>query len=301
MDGESVLLKEYSTPDGSLITSVKLSDDWPHGDRIPFIDDYQIPRTVKPLITCTEDLKILKKYLLLPPAEEDIENFKREYETAKATVEEHHVLLTGGWGVGLDMGFWLCGMQQLMLLMIEQPGFVKELLMIIHEWNIKRMEVVLREGIDLYIRRAWYEGCEFVLPDFYEETIMPLMKVEADLAHSYGARFGYICTSGQIPLLDSYLNSGMDVLIGIDPVQGSSTDMGIIKSRIGHKICLWGGVSAAITVERGNEEEVRDAVQKAIKTLGPNGFILSPIDNITIDEPQTWENIKVFINEWKKQ
>ncbi len=299
-NGESVLEKIYSTPDGSLTTAVKLSDDWPHGNHIPFIDDYQIPRTIKPLVTCIEDLKILEKYFLLPPNQQEIKSFKEEYKKARTFADKQNVLLAGGWGVGLDMGFWLCGMQDLMMMMIEQPELVKELLKIIHNWNMKRMEVVLSEGVDLYIRRAWYEGCEFVMPDFYEEAIMPYIKTEAELAHKYGAKFGYICTSGQIPLLDSYLKSGIDVLIGIDPVQGLNTDMEIIKNKIGHKICLWGGVSAAITVERGSEMDIRDAVQKAIKILGPKGFILSPVDNITIDEPQIWENVKIFIDEWQQ-
>jgi len=300
LQGVSVLNKKYSTPEGSLTTAVKLSDDWPHGNQIPFIDDYQIPRTVKPLITCREDLEILRKYFLLPPGPEEIENYQEEYNKAKTFVDEHNVLLAGGWGVGLDMAFWLCGMQDLMLKMFEQPGFVKDLLKIIHEWNKKRMVAVLSEGVDLYIRRGWYEGCDFVTPEFYEEAILPLLRSEAELVHKYGAKFGYISTSGHIPLLDAYLKSGIDVLIGIDPVQGSHTDMEIMKNKIGHKICLWGGVSGAITVERGSEKEIRDAVQKALKTLGPTGFILSPIDNITIDEPLTWKNIGIFIDEWQK-
>ena len=47
----AVLHKEYSTPAGKLQTSVRLSDDWPHGDHIPFVDDYQVPRAIKPLLT----------------------------------------------------------------------------------------------------------------------------------------------------------------------------------------------------------------------------------------------------------
>ena len=298
--GEKILSKEYTTPDGTLTTAIKKSHDWPYGNQIPFIDDYQIPRTLKPLITCSDDLKILKKYFLQPPGPQEIKNFKEEYTRAKSFVDEYNVLLVGGWGVGLDMAFWLCGMKDLMVKILEQPGFVKDLLHTIHEWNKTRMAVVLSEGIDLYIRRAWYEGCDFVTPEFYEEAILPFLKTETELAHKYGAKFGYICTSGHIPLLDAYIKSGIDVLIGIDPIQGSHTDMEILKNRIGHKICLWGGVSAAITVERGNEEEIRHAVQKALKTLGPSGFILSPIDNITIDKPLTWANIRIFIDEWQK-
>jgi len=299
-NGRSILNKEYTTPEGSLTTAIKLSNDWPHGNQIPFIDDYQIPRTLKPLVTCRDDLEIIKKYFLISPNSEDIENFKQEYREAKVFIEEHNILLAGGWGVGLDMAFWLCGMQDLMYKMIEEPEFVKELLSAIHEWNINRMIPVLSEGVDMYIRRAWYEGCDFVTPEFYREAVLPLLKSETKLAHEYGIKFGNICSSGLIPMLDEYLESGIDVLIGVDPVQGTHTDMEVLKKTIGHKICLWGGVSAAITVERGSEEEIRDAVRMAIKTLGPKGFILSPIDNITIDDPNTWHNIDIFIDEWKK-
>jgi len=298
--GNTILNKKYTTPEGSLVTAVKLSDDWPHGNQIPFIDDYQVPRALKPLVTCREDLEIIKQYFLLSPDTGEIENFKQEHKKAKAFINEHHYLLAGGWGVGLDMAFWLCGMQDLMYRMTEDPMFVKDLLHIIYEWNKERMVTVLSEGVDLYIRRAWYEGCDFITPEFYKEAVLPLIKYETELAHEYGAKFGYICSSGHTPMLDAYLESGIDVLIGIDPVQGTHTDMEVLKKKIGHKICIWGGVSAAITVERGSEKEIRDAVQKAIKTLGPQGFILSPVDNITIDNTLTWKNIGIFISEWQK-
>ena len=34
--------------------------------------------------------------------------------------------------------------------------------------------------------------------------------------------------------------------------------------------------------------------------LGPDGLILSPVDNITVDAPQTWRNVETFIDEWQK-
>lgn len=298
--GNRVLNKKYSTPGGILETAVNLSDDWPHGDRIPFIDDYQVPRALKPLVTCNKDLDIVSKYFLLPPDNNDIKAFKIECRESKEFISQNSGLLAGGWGVGLDMAFWLCGMQTLMYKLMEDPGLVKELLRVIHEWNKRRMTTVLSEGVDIYIRRAWYEGCDFVTPEFYQEAILPFLKIETELAHKYGARFGYICSSGHIPMLDAYLESGIDVLIGLDPIQGTHTDMEVLKKKIGHRICLWGGVSGAITVERGSEKEIREAVRSALNILGPNGFILSPVDNITIDEPRTWKNIEIFIDEWQK-
>lgn len=298
--GSPILNKVYHTPEGNLTTAVRLAGDWPHGERIPFVDDFQVPRLLKPLVTSLEEIELIRKYFLFPPDDREIAEFKREHKKAVAFVDKHDMLLAGGWGVGLDMAFWLCGMQDLMVRMMDDPGFMIALLQVIHEWNKKRMEVVVSEGVDLYIRRAWYEGCDFITPDLFKEAVLPHLKDEAELAHRRGARFGYICSSGLIPMLDLYLESGMDVLIGVDPVQGTHTDMETLKERIGHRICLWGGVSAAITVERGSEPEIRNAVRDAVNKLGPRGFILSPIDNITIDDPSVWKNIEIFKDEWQK-
>ena len=297
--GDDILHIEYATPAGKLATRVRLSEDWPHGEHIPFVDDYQVPRAIKPLVVGPEDLDALR-FLLIPPTQEDAEQFAQEARQALAFAEEHGILLVGGWGVGLDMADWLCGIQNLTILTMDQPAFVAELLAMIHAWNVQRMRVVLSAPVDLYIRRAWYEGCDFVTPRFYQDVVLPQLKAEADLAHEYGVRFGYICSSGTRPMLDFYLEAGIDVLIGIDPVQGTYTDMPLMKNKLGQRICLWGGVSGAITVEQGTEADVRAAVRTAIKTLGPRGFVLSPIDNLTIDAPRTWQNLEVLIQEWEK-
>jgi len=298
-NGFGTLHKEYHTPAGTLSTSVRLSEDWPHGDHIPFIDDYQVPRAQKPLITQEAELDALQ-YLLPPPSAQDAALFQQEAQKANAFCKEQGVLLAGGWGVGVDMAMWLCGMEKFTLMTLEQPDLAARILKIIHEWNLQRMELVLSAPVDLYIRRAWYEGCDFITPRFYRQVLLPMFTTEVDLAHSRGARFGYICSSGTKPMLDFYLQAGIDVLIGIDPIQGTYTDMPLLKQKLGGRICLWGGVSGAITVEMGSEQEIRSAVRNAIQTLGPTGFILSPVDNITIDSPQTWENIDFFINEWRR-
>jgi len=160
--------------------------------------------------------------------------------------------------------------------------------------------VVLSARPDLFIRRAWYEGCDFVTPRFYREAILPGLKAEVALAHERGALFGYICTSGVSPMLDFYSEAGIDVLIGIDPVQGTYSSLDLIKKKLVGRISVWGGVCGAVTVETGSEEDVRAAVRKAFRALGPHGFILSPVDNITVDSPKTWRNIEVFIDEWRR-
>ena len=299
--GRDILSRQYRTPAGTLTTSVQLSEDWLHADHLPFLDDLSVPRALEYLVKGPEDLGALK-FLLIPPSEEDVAAFRREASQARAFADSCGILLAGGWGVGKDMADWLCGMENFMLMAMEQPGFARDLLRMIHEWNLARMKAVLtQDPIDLYVRRAWYEGCEFVTPAFFESVMLPILKRESEEAHAHGARFAYICTSGTSPVLHLYPEAGIDVLIGLDPVQGTQTDLAFIKERIGDRICLWGGVSGAVTVERGSEPEVRTAVAEALHVLGPTGFILSPIDNVTVDAPQTWENVAAFIDEWKRR
>jgi hypothetical protein len=294
-----ILHKEYSTPVGKLTTSVNLSEDWPHREHIPFIDDYQIPRVIKPLITSRHDLEALP-FLMMSPQNDDICQFNEEAAGAHVFAMKQEIILSGGWGVGMDMANWLCGMEDLLMLSIEQPDFVNDLVEIIHQWNIKRMQVVLNAPIDVYFRRAWYEGRDFVRTQFFKDIILPRIAAEVNLAHERGVKFAYICTSGTKPMLEYYQQAGIDVLVGIDPVQDPHANLPNLRSKLEGKISMWGGVSAAVTVEMGSESEVRQAVGKAIKELGPDGFILSPVDNITVDNPHTWQNIEYFIDEWQR-
>jgi uroporphyrinogen-III decarboxylase len=294
-----ILERRYLTPGGELFCQVKLTEDWPNSNRVPFLDDYQVPRSVKPLITDLSDLPALK-YLLTPPSLEDIAAFRAESAQAHTFVQKHPVILAGGWGVNVDMAVWLCNMEQFMIAMQERPEFMGPLLEIIHSWNMERMKVVLSAPVDLYIRRAWYEGCDMVTPRRYRQFILPQLKAEVELCHQHGTRFGYICTSGVGPILDMLLEAGIDVLIGVDPIQASHTDLSVLKSKTKGRIALWGGISGAITIELGNEPDVRQATVHALSTLGPDGFILSPVDNLTVDEPLTWRNLDVMINEWRQ-
>lgn len=297
-DGARILHREFQTPDGILATSVQISDDWLYDDQIPFISDHCVPRGLLRLVTGPADLPALR-HLLVPPTPEDVAAFQKEAETARDFARNRGVLLAGGWGVGADMLNWLCGMEPLMIHTHTNPGFVADLYELVHQWNKRRMEVVLSAGIDLYIRRAWYEGCDFIPLRFFRDVVLPRLKAEADLAHEKGAKFGYICSSGLAPMLDYQMEAGIDVLIGVDPVQGTSTDLGQIKRKTENRMCLWGGVSGAITVEMGTEQEIRLAVREALHAMGPNGLILSPVDNITVDAPKTWSNLEIFRDEWQ--
>ncbi len=295
-----ILHKEYHTPAGKLWTRVRKTADWPHGNFVPYIDDYQIPRATKPLITNPDDLEVLRA-LLREPGPDTIGAFQVECAKAQAFARAHDIMLTGGWGVGGDMVAWLCGLEPLMLMAYDQPRVLRELLEIISVWNQARMRVLLEAGIDLYIRRGWYEGAEFWSPQLYERFLLPLLRKEAELAHEHGTAFGYIMTTGALPMLDHIREAGVDVLLGADPLQSDNEPLGIMREKLGGRVAIWGGVNGAITVEQGTAQDVRRAVSYALETMrNVPGFVLSPVDNITEITRKTWRNVEVLIDTWKE-
>lgn len=300
-----VLHKKYETPAGDLSVVVNQTNDWPYGNaaqgkfHIPFMDDYLAPRSKKYLIRDESNIEAFK-YLLESPTSQEIKQCHEAWNSGKKFAEKKELLLTGGWGVGGDALAWFCGIENAVFMALENPEFLKSILEIIHEWNISRMKVYLDYGIDLFIRRAWYEGTDFWSPDLFLEFFAPIIKQEVKLAHEAGTKYGYILTSGSAPLHNILIDLGIDVLLGVDPVQGRGTELEMMKKDLQGEICLWGGVNGFITIETGNKVSIEKAVYEALDTLGPDGYVLSPVDNVRDPSDQVWENVLIFINAWKK-
>jgi len=295
-----LLHREYATPGGTLHTAVSKTEDYEHGERVPLFDDFVIPRARKRLIARHEDLSALP-YLLTPPSKEDIAKVKERARAVKAFAQAHGVLVEAGWGAVVDAACWLAGMTELVLMATDQPEFLQDLLGIIESWNRQRMAVLLDQGVDLFVRRGWYESCELWSPSLYRRFILPGLRRDVEMAHQAGAKFGYIMSTGQTPLAELLLESGIDALIGLDPVQGKRTDFQVLKRNLGGKVCLWGGVNGFVTVELGTPEEVRAEVRSALKILAPGGgFILSPVDNVTANTERAWKNVHTLIDTWRE-
>lgn len=205
--------------------------------------------------------------------------------------------------VGIDMMSWLSGFENIMALSLIQPEVIKAYANAIHDWNLKKIDIYLSiTDADLLIRRGWYETTEFWTPDAYKNVIAQTIKKEADIVHQAGKKYGYIITSAFLPIVDYILDSGIDVLIGLDPKEGKGTNMRILKEKFYEKKkALWGGVSGALTIELGKKEETEQAVVEALKILGKGGgFILSPVDNVRENTENAWNNTYKFIDTWKK-
>lgn len=300
-----LLHKSYQTPDGNLEVVVNQTDDWPYSGPsegqafVPFMDDFLAPRCRKYLVEKRKDLKALKN-LLISPNEEDIKTCREAWDLGKMVAEDQNMLLVGGWGVGSDALAWFCGLENAVYMALVDPDFFQEILQMIDVWNRARMEIYLDYGVDLYVRRAWYEGTDFWSPELFNTYFYPIIRKEVQMAHEAGCKYGYILTSGSMPLHGLLTDLGIDVLIGADPVQGKGTDLPQMKSHLKGSTCIWGGVNGFVTVEEGTETQIEEAVKYAMETLGPDGFILSPVDNIRDPSDRVWKKTMKLIEAWRK-
>jgi uroporphyrinogen-III decarboxylase len=314
-EGVTCFCRRIDTPAGPLTSRIRQREGWPTPEDFPLYDDLLVPRMEEALVHPERDLDKVK-YLFGPIKDEDIRALAMEAEEAARQARTLGLLQVGGWkgrvrpglhvepGVmGCDAMAWLSGMEEIMALGILKPQIITEYAQIIHEWNMRQLEVYLdKTEAELIIRRGWYETTEFWTPTGFRTIIAPTLRREADLVHQAGRTFGYIITSAFLPLLDDILDAGVDVLIGLDPAEGKGTHLGEIKERFrSRRRALWGGVSGAITVEMGTEEETEEAVRTALQTLGGGGgFILSPVDNVREDTERTRRNTRRFIEAWQR-
>ena len=195
---------------------------------------------------------------------------------------------------------WMCGVDNMLMMAIDQPDLFAALLDIIHAWDKRVTEILLDTPVDIVVRRGWYEGTAFWSPKLFKKFFLPRFRELADMVHAGGRLMGFKNSTGFMPLLDLYLQVGYDVHYFIDPVMGGTgVDLRKVKIAFDGKIAIIGGMNSSVTLERGTRNEVRQAVFDAIDLLGPQGLVVCPVDCVDASTP--WSSIEWVIEAWKEK
>lgn len=292
-----LLKKIYETPQGPLQTVIRVTEDWPHGEEVHLFDDYNLSRLKEPLIKGVADIQRLK-YLLADPTEEQMNAYRQRADYLRQQANKLGVALEGGWVALGDSVMWLCGMERILYGQMDEPEFIDQVLEAIHQWEMRRIEWLIQEGIDILVNMAWYETTDFWTPKNWRAMIKPRLRRVIQKAHDHGIKFRYIITKSWQSYRQDLIELGVDCLTGVDPVQ-DKLDLVEIKCAIGEKICLMGGLNSAVMFSQWSDDQIRQAVDEAIKVLSPGGgFILYPVD--AIFNTQSWEKVEVLIEQWKR-
>ncbi len=297
-EGARILEKSYETPAGELRTSARVTEDWPHGRDIPLFSDFNVSRAREFLVKGRQDLPRLK-HLLAEPKAEEYRRFKEEAADLRAAARRLGVVLEGGRTVLGDSLVWLMGIERLIYGSFDDPDFIEETLDAICSWEQRRLAMLIDEGVELVFHSAWYEMTDFWTPKVWRSMLLPRLKKLLGMCREAGVPFAYIITKSYDSLSRELLGLGADCLYGADPLQGKA-DLAFLEDTYQGKVCLWGGLNASMTLGRGTAEEIRAAVDEAIRLLAPGGgFVLFPVDNI-MAAANPWERTRVLLDRWRQ-
>jgi uroporphyrinogen-III decarboxylase len=301
--GVTIACREYDTPDGLLTHKVRLTREKTEPGWVvqpeypPLFEDYNIPRATEPLFTKERDLPKLK-YLLAPPSREQLNEFRQRMTRIRQFADDKQVAVAAWSLFGMDGVVWLCGAENGVIMAMTEPDLFAEIVRIVDEFDRMRTELMLDVGgVDLIVQRGWYSSTDFWSPSLFEQHVLPCLKRNVDMVHAAGKRFAYVMTTGVKPLLHYLSETNVDVWYWADPEMGD-IDNATIRSILGGKVAVAGGIDAARTLHDGSPETIRRRVVDAIEILGPDGLILEAMDSLFPDTPAS--SVETMIDIWKE-
>ncbi|MBI3986758.1 MAG: hypothetical protein HY343_07555 [Lentisphaerae bacterium] len=298
-----VMIRDYETPSGALRHAVCRTGEPPgpgwviQPDHVPLIEDYNIPRGVKHLVAGPEDVPKLK-HLYRPPDAAARAWFETRMAKVKAFADREGAPVQAWAGFGMDAVVWFAGTQGAILLALDAPGAFGELMDVITETDVARVELAAATpGVDLICERGWYSSTDFWSPALFDRFVAPHVRTLARAAHARGKKFGYVMTTGVETLGTRLAEAGVDVLYFVDPVQ-DRCDLARVRETLGGRMTLVGGVNA-LSLATPDRVRIESEVRAALDTLGPTRrFILHPVDAIFPDTP--WAGVELLIAAWRK-
>jgi hypothetical protein len=298
-----IACREYTTPDGLLTHKVHRTREDPGPGWVvqpefpPLFEDYNIPRHVRPPIVSVDDVPKMR-HLLRPPTGEQRSAYQRRMHETRQFASDNGVLVCGWSLFGFDAVVWLCGAERAVMMAMTELDAFQQVVDLIDEFDRSRTEFMLEVGgVDLVVQRGWYSSTDFWSPDLFRRYVLPKLKANVERVHAAGAKFAYVMTTGVKPMAPMLAEADIDLFCWADPVQGDAA-LAEVRGRLGPNVAIAGGVNASLTLGHGSDHEIRAAVRGATETLGPERFILEPVDSLYPETP--WSAVRTMIDAWKE-
>ena len=135
-----------------------------------------------------------------------------------------------------------------------------------------------------------------ISPSMYREILKP---IHADFISFIKARTKakvLFHSDGDVaPLIDDFVEIGVDILNPIQTSAGTMSDLAALKKRHGRNIVFCGGIDSHRVLPYGTPADVRDEVKRVIEILGPGGgYMLGAVHTVMKDVPP--ENVLAMVD-----
>jgi len=221
---------------------------------------------------------------------------------ARLAEENEFAILATPWLLfPFERAFALQGMETFLCNMALHPDFARDLLERIAGYCKQLMGRFLDElgdhvdiikiGDDLGTQESL-----MISPKMYREMLKP---VHADFISYIKSRTHakvFFHSDGDVaPLIEDFIEIGVDILNPIQTSAGSMADLPSLKKRYGRNIVFCGGIDTHRLLPYGSVEEVRQEVRRVIQILGPGGgCMIGAVHTVMDDVPP--ENVLAMVD-----
>lgn len=133
-------------------------------------------------------------------------------------------------------------------------------------------------------------------PKMYRELLKPIHADYIQFIKERTKAKVLFHTDGDVfPLIDDFIEMGVDILNPIQTSAGKMADLAMLKKQFGKNIVFCGGIDTHRVLPKGTIDEVRQEVKRVIQLLGEGGgYMVSSVHTIMNDVPP--ENVLAMVD-----
>jgi len=223
-----------------------------------------------------------------PPRPEDFAHYPRFIE------ENREYFIIGFEGHLFEVAYALRGMENLLMDLILNPGFVHDLLEGITEYYLTFIDRSMKYGIDAFAfgEDLGSQTTGLIMgPKHWRTFFKPYMaRMFARIKEA--GKFVYMHSDGQIDaIFEDFIEIGLDIY---------NPDVYEVKREYGDRLSFHGGIGIQELLPYGTPRQVKAEVRRLITEIGTDGgFILAPAHAVMADAPV--ENMVALIEAVQEQ
>jgi uroporphyrinogen decarboxylase len=211
-----------------------------------------------------------------------------------AAVHARGLAVVSGWTTIFEQSWYLRGMKDLLLDIVERPRLAEALLDKVTDICCFIVKRYAEAGVDL-VRTGDDIGTQrgmMIAPEMWRRWLKPrLAKLIASAkAANPKVKVLYDSDGNYDPVIPDLIDVGVDVLA---PIQPECNEPARLKREYGDHLSFWGSIGVQSTLPFGTVEEVRKEVRQRMGTIGRGGgLVIAPSHVIPPETP--WENVVAF-------